>query len=316
MRTLEVAQQTSAEYAHGGIAATTRTVLDTKLYPKDVFEKITDASWDIENVEPDGETDDADEGLTFTRQMAELYNKAYYDKDRVLEMRYTDIDKTYQIILTQDGSTVCTDNFAKPDTVIETPFTIWTAIAAGETEGSVALAEGKYRVMGDFSLMLKWDDLFGAATAEPPSAQTDFVKRAKYINGANIAGAAMVVAFIISGADGWFIAAVELLFAVFWGVTVFLRIPLTCYFSAASYGGEKSLKNPLFVRTNRILTACWAVEFLLMSIALIICKIYGVPSWIAGAASYIPSPLLGVFTAWFQKWYPAKMARGRGGLRK
>jgi hypothetical protein len=130
----------------------------------------------------------------------------------------------------------------------------------------------------------------------------------------NIAGAAMIAAFIISGASAWFIAAGELFFAVFWGVTVFLQIPLTCYFSAASHGGEKSLKNPLFTRTNRILTACWAVEFLLMSAVLIICKIRGVSPWIAGAASYMPSPLLGVFTVWFQKWYPARMAKR--GLRK
>ncbi|GHV27647.1 hypothetical protein FACS18948_5360 [Clostridia bacterium] len=306
---LAIVKQTGAEYIHGGISAATRTGLNALLYPKNVFESMADASWGIEKTESGDEAAKADESLTFTRQMAALYNSQNYDKDRVFEMRYIDIDKSYQIALTKDGSAVHTDNFTAPDTVIETPYTVWGAIAAGEIEGSVALAEGKYRVTGDFSLMLKWDDLFGYGIPEPPSAPTDFAKRAKYINSVNIVGAAMIAAFIISGADGWFIAAGELFFAIFWGVTVFMKIPLTCYFSAASYGGEKNLKNPLFTRTNRILTACWSVEFLLMSIALIICKIYSVPSWLAGAASYIPSPLLGIFTTWFQKWYPARMAK-------
>ena len=53
-----------------------------------------------------------------------------------------------------------------------------------------------------------------------------------------------------------------LLFGLMWGVTVFLPMPLTAY-SMNGYGGETALQNPLFMRTNRILTACWAVLYLL-----------------------------------------------------
>ena len=37
--------------------------------------------------------------------MAALYNKDAYDgKDRVIEMNYTDLDRSYQIFLGKDGS--------------------------------------------------------------------------------------------------------------------------------------------------------------------------------------------------------------------
>ena len=50
-------------------------------------------------------------------------------------------------------------------TVIETPWDVWQSIARGEIRGDAALAKGMYRVTGDFSLMIHWDDFFGAANA-------------------------------------------------------------------------------------------------------------------------------------------------------
>jgi hypothetical protein len=89
-----------------------------------------------------------------------------------------------------------------------------------------------------------------------------------------------------------------------------MKTPITCYFSAQGHGGEKMLKNPLFTRTNRILTACWATEYLLTAVALAALRFSNAPGWFA-ALTYIPAPLLGVFTGWFAKWYPARMARGK-----
>jgi multimeric flavodoxin WrbA len=300
-------KQAGAEYLRGGITAETRAALGVLLYPKDVFESMADASWGVERIS-DGETAKTEESLTFTRQMAALYSTANYDKDRVIEMNYTDIGKRYQIRLAKDGADVTAENFTAADTIVNTPFSVWRAIAKGEVEGAAALSQGKYTVTGDFSLMLKWDELFGAATPSASAAPGGFAKRAKWVNGANIAGAAAFAAFLISGAGDWFLLAVQIFFALFWGVTVFMKVPLTCYFSAAGYGGEKMLKNPLFTRTNRILTACWAVEYLLMSIVLAALHFSDAPGWFT-AFTYIPVPLLGAFTGWFQKWYPARMAR-------
>lgn len=86
-----------AEYAETGtISAKTDAVLRTLLYPREVFEKMADASWGVSRTTGEKEPED----LVFTRQMAALYNKNAYDgKERVLEMHYTDLNHTYQIRL-------------------------------------------------------------------------------------------------------------------------------------------------------------------------------------------------------------------------
>lgn len=89
-----------------------------------------------------------------------------------------------------------------------------------------------------------------------------------------------------------------------------MKVPMTCYFSAAGYGGEKALKNPLFTRTNRILTACWVIEYLLMAFVLVALHSSDALDWIT-ALIYIPAPLRWYLYGWFAKWYPAKMAMGK-----
>ena len=98
------------------------------------------------------------------------------------------------------------------------------------------------------------------------------------------------------------------IFGLMWLVTAFLPTPLTAYYSAYGYGGDAALDNPLFVRTNRILTACWGVLYLVT------------PLWstyllaspaanLAGAINSVCPALMGAFTIWFQRWYPAHYAR-------
>ncbi len=78
------------EYISGGISADTRDKLNTLLYPRDVFERMADASWGIDT--KSGEKQD--DSLVFTKQMAAMYRKeSYGGRDIVLDMHYTDIDK-------------------------------------------------------------------------------------------------------------------------------------------------------------------------------------------------------------------------------
>ena len=101
-----------------------------------------------------------------------------------------------------------------------------------------------------------------------------------------------------------------LLFGLMWGVTVFLPMPLTAYYSMNGYGGETALQNPLFMRTNRILTACWAVLYLLTPIWT--WYLLQTPvSYLTGALNSVLPMLLGAFTAWFQRWYPAHYAASK-----
>ena len=133
---------------------------------------MADASWGIEKdvaagkAEQGGQGDkaraSAPQALTFTRQMALLYNpRSYSGTLRVVEMDYTDIGEVYQISLTEQEATVVEGRAATATTVIKTPFELWQRIARGEIEGSQALGQGLYTVEGDFSLMLHWDSVFG-----------------------------------------------------------------------------------------------------------------------------------------------------------
>ena len=160
---LECVRQAGREYAQKqAISEDAKEKLRELLYPRDVFEKMADASWGVEK--KSGEKEDP--VLTFTRQMAALYNKDSFDqKERVLEIRYTDLGKAWQIVLGKDGSTVLDAGSREATTVIETPWDVWQSIARGEIRGDAALAKGMYRVTGDFSLMIHWDDFFGAANA-------------------------------------------------------------------------------------------------------------------------------------------------------
>ena len=153
-----------AEYADGGIRGETRKKLDSLLFPKEVFESMADASWGIDKTTGEAEPED----LVFTRQMAALYNKEAFDgKDRVLQMHYTDLGSTYQILLGKDGSRVVTDGSLTPTTCIETPFSVWLSISRNEISGSEALGKQMYTVTGDFSLMISWGKLFGGHEEEP-----------------------------------------------------------------------------------------------------------------------------------------------------
>lgn len=88
------------------------------------------------------------------------------------------------------------------------------------------------------------------------------------------------------------------------------RIPLTAYYSMNSYGGEDALKNALFIKTNRILTMLWGILYLVTAV----CSWFLMRSPVSHLAGLINSVIpafMGIFTAWFQRWYPARVARGK-----
>jgi len=94
-----------------------------------------------------------------------------------------------------------------------------------------------------------------------------------------------------------------------WIISAFTKIPLTAHYSAAHYGGENALSNPIFMKTNRILTAAWGGLYLITPIWTYILMGTVFSSYIGFINTILPA-LMGVFTVWFQKWYPARWARG------
>ena len=343
---LRVIERAGAEFAAGSISTQTRVELETPLFSRDVFEKMADASWGIkqDNQKP------SDESLSFTTQMAALYRPD--GKNRVLEFYYTDIDKTYQILLTPQGSQVITEDFKKYTTRIETPLSIWRSIGSGKISGQEALFQRQYKVLGDFETMLHWDELFG--TAAPNKLGSEKKKRkanmlvllapwiviwtAIAINAklGGIMGISLAAALpllwlvfqpvvfeqisvpvvtglslaVLLGTDAHIIMPVSYaVFGIMWLVSVFMSTPLTAYYSAANYGDEKAMENPLFVHTNRILTAIWGVLFLITAVWTYFLMRTDISVY-TGLINSVCPVLMGVFTAWFQKWYPAHWAKG------
>jgi len=99
------------------------------------------------------------------------------------------------------------------------------------------------------------------------------------------------------------------LFGALWFISTFTKIPLTAYYSSASLNGEEAYKNPLFIKTNRILTMMWGMLYILSSVL----SYFLMKSFLAeftGLINYAIPSGMGLFTAWFAKWYPAKVARG------
>lgn len=345
---LACVRKAGLEYAQGGITQTTLDELSQNLYPRDVFEAMADASWGISE---NGERED--DSLIFTRQMAALYNKdAYPGHDIIVEMNYTDIEKTYYVILTKDGSQVAQDFSGAYTTQINTPYTVWKAIAAGEMQGEEALMKHLYQVQGDFDLMIHWDDYFGIEKAglekkrSPGKTNMSILlapwivfwivaplnsfwgslvslavcvlvpliffqnKKTIYDSGTIPAVGCCCIALLTGIPSLWVLPLSYLIFGLMWSISCFAKIPLTAHYSMNNYNGEAALSNPIFMKTNRILTAAWGVLYLCISIGTYFIMQTSISSYTGAINSVLPA-LMGIFTAWFQKWYPRHVARGK-----
>lgn len=130
----------------------------------------------------------------------------------------------------------------------------------------------------------------------------------------DILSAAFVSGFSIAVLLGASVRAVlplsYLTFGVMWTLTCFCKIPLTAHYSMNGYNGEDALKNPLFMKTNRILTLMWGILYLVTPVWTYFIIGTQMKSYIGAVNSVLPI-LMGIFTIWFEKWYPAKIARGK-----
>ena len=99
-------------------------------------------------------------------------------------------------------------------------------------------------------------------------------------------------------------------FGLMWAISCLYKIPLTAYYSANDYNGEKAFGNPLFIKTNKILTFMWGILYILTSIMTFLVMKTSLSSYLGIINNILPI-FMGIFTAWFQKWYPAKVARGK-----
>ena len=362
---------------NGGITAATNEKLQILLYPKDVFEKMADASWGVSR--ETGEKDSED--FSFTKQMTALYNKNAYDgKVRVLEMNYTDLGTSYKILLEKDGCRVFAAGSeaekaaaeklsSAVTTTINTPFEVWVAISRGEMEGAEALGKQLYTVTGDFSLMMNWNKFFGSVATGSDGTEAGSANGSGSAAGSQNASSSLkkpsMTTMLIPWITFWVAVAINpvigslitlgivaalplimgkcrfviwdrlsmivvaglsvfanisdsgdlptnlgyLLFGLLWLGSCIVKEPLCSTYVKYDYGAEKALRNPLFMKTNYILAAAWGILYILTAIWTFFLRRHGLGNSLIIINNIIPL-LMGLFTIWFQNWYPAWKARG------
>ena len=352
---LEIVKKAGNEFIDGKITEETRKELDTYLYPKEVFETMADASWGISK-----EGEKVDEGYVFLKQMGALYDKSSYaGKDLIVIFELTDINKEYEIILSKDKADILDKDFLPYTTKISTPLSVWKEIGEGKIRGDQALFEGKYKVDGDFSLMMNWGKYFPSTISseevkvkETKEGKTNmlnfllpfiaffslvpincfygtlaslgitalipllFIKTKKTIYDvlASFSVVALSIPLLIIGEAyvNYFVPASYLLFGIYWLISSFVSKPLSSYYSCYSYGGEDAFNNPLFMKTNKILSILWGVLYLLTAVWTFLLMEYvpAISSYV-GLINIVVPTLMGFFTKWFISFYSSYLAKGK-----
>jgi hypothetical protein len=291
------------------------------------------------------------------RQMAILYVPHGQDKEITLEFHFTDLDKTYQLVLGQQNCAVKTNAFSPAAARIETPFTVWTGISTGAISGEEALFQHKYRVLGDFQafnllttcfprgkkpapknnaapekramwlFIIPWAALWIASPLSPDfgvyfavliAATIPLFSRIRKLTPYDTIGAWLVIVLglltvVRTGQFAGFNLAILVtlsygIFGLIWLCSLFFPVPLSAWYSAAGYGGDAAFSNRLFIMTNRILTAGWGALYLCTA-AWTWFIMHSYYAQLAGLINMACPILMGIFTAWFAKWFPAHYAQ-------
>jgi uncharacterized membrane protein YiaA len=293
-----------------------------------------------------------DEAHRMLRQMAALYVPHGKDRDITLEFHFTDLDKTYQLVLGQKNCAVKSDTSSPAAARIETPFTVWTGISMGTISGEEALFQHAYRVLGDFQafnllstcfprgkkpapkndpgapekraiwlFIIPWAALWTASPLSPDfgvyfavliAAGVPLFSRMRKLTAYDTTGAWLVIVLGLLTIAGFNLPILVTLsyglFGLIWLGSLFLPIPLSAWYSARDYGGDAAFGNRLFILTNRILTAGWGALYLCTA-AWTWFIMHSYYAQLAGLINMACPIAMGIFTAWFAKWFPGHYAQ-------
>jgi multimeric flavodoxin WrbA len=340
---LELVRQAGAEFSNSGVSGDTAARLSEPIYPRDVFVRMADASWGLAG---DGEKSE-DDGFSFTRQMAALYRPdgkerviefAYSDigktyqivckpnghevlrdgftpyttrietpyavwkaiargeiagQDALFQRKYS-VSGDFDVMLHWDElfgkqsmkASKADDNRKTNMSILLAPWIIiWIAMAVNATIGGVI------GILSSSALPLLW-----------------LKTKATFYERLTVVSVSALSAALLCGVDAVVIVPLSyLLFGIMWFTSGFTKIPLTAWYSKSGYGGDKAFENPLFIRTNRILTLCWGVLYLITPIWTYFLMISPVSAFTGLINSACPA-ILGIFTKRKQKWYPKYFA--------
>jgi putative sterol carrier protein len=345
---LSVVTRAGEEYiTQGFLSGETQEKLDEPLYPPGQFMELANLSWEKGGVTREIK----DEACRLLRQMAVLYKPHGQDKEITLEFYFTDLEKTYQLVLEKTKCTFRSEDLLPRTVRIETPFEVWAAISDGRLNGQDALFQHKYRVTGDFSAIEYLERCFPGKKDAGNSGGNRSQKRAMWlfllpwaafwtavplspgfgIYLALVVTAAMPVfsfmrkltvydaisVFCVAVLSVLTIAELYLpllvtfsygLFGLLWVFSAGTRIPLSAWYSSDKYGGDAAFNNQLFLLTNRIISIGWGGMYI-VSCAWVWVIMHSYYYQLTGLVNMVCPLLMGIFTAFFSKHFPAYYAR-------
>ncbi|MDC7224638.1 MAG: NAD(P)H-dependent oxidoreductase [Spirochaetales bacterium] len=268
----------------------------------------------------------------------------------VLEMAFSQPDCTFQLVGDKEKCRLEKGSPRAVTIRIETPFPVWREISEGKLNGAQAMMDGLYKVKGDFDVMNSLDVLFGGKSLPTPqtsgkrrnmnllllpwialwvllpiSSRPAGIAALVLCALTNLAGfryrltlwdritqAAVTLlggAALLGYEGNHLIGLSYFLFGLMWFLSSRTGLPLTASYTSEKFGGPSAYDNPLFMKTNRIITDGWGILYLLLAPISLILLTTPLKSF-AGLILQAGPIGMGLFTAWFQKWYPARVARG------
>lgn len=336
------------EFALGGISAGTREKLDTLLYPREVFEAMADASWGVEKSGAPTEESlvftrqmaalynkSAWPGKDLVLEMDYTdIGKQYQivlskDGSTVLTGDFreatTRIETPYSV-----WKGISTGELTGQDALMQGLYRVkgdfqlmihWDKYFGSQEPAKPAADPQQPTNMS--ILLIPWitlwvavgfDGFYGALVSIAVCALIPLVFFRNRKTFYDVLSALLVTLcgslLLLGMASQTVLLLSYLAFGLMWSASCLHKLPLTAHYSMNDYGGEGMLSNPLFLKTNRILTACWGVLYLLTPIWTWLLGGTALGPYIGIANSLLPMAM-GVFTIWFQKWYPAKVAAGK-----
>ena len=175
---LSFVKKAGEEYINtGSFSGDIQKKLSEPLYPPEQFVEMANLSW--EKGTASGET--IDEAARLLRQMSVIYKPHGNDKDIVFEFNFTDLGKTYQLVL---GRKTCVfkDTGLLPYTLrIETPFETWNVISQGKLDGKEALFQHKFTVKGEFPAIEYLTSCFSTKSGTEQKKNAPMRKRAMWL---------------------------------------------------------------------------------------------------------------------------------------
>lgn len=96
--------------------------------------------------------------------------------------------------------------------------------------------------------------------------------------------------------------------ALIWSISIVDKKPLTSDYSKHKYEGDISA-NPIFIKTNEILTLFWSLVFIIQGSSFILLGKLDLLTF--APLLYILTVGALIFTGWFSNWYPEYIAKGK-----